>query len=153
MRSAVGNYGQNLTIMSEHERAILFLRHLIRYDGKDDRRQLEKYIPQVQRHGRFVTGVASVMALLAVLAILGVGAMVAFAGLLMGHRERLKRLRDDRQFATRHLEPHLSKPDAATLPGSYRGSDDREAFQGAAEARVYHGSPDSPSWLSNRICG
>ena len=139
--------------MSEHEKAVLFLRHVVRYDGNDDRRQWEKNTPQVPRHGRFVQGVASVMALVVVLAILGVGAMVAFVGLLTGYREKLKRLRDDRHLVTRHLEPHLSKPDAATLPGSYRGSDDREAFPGAAEASGYHGSLDLPSWRSKRTCG
>lgn len=153
MRSAMGTCGQKLTIMSEHERAILFLGRVIRYDGNDDRRKLENYLAQVQRHGRFVEGVASVMALLAVLAILGVGAMVAFASLLTGYRKKPNRLRDDRQLVARNLEPHLSKPDAATSSGSYQGSDDLEAFPGPAEASADHGSLDSPSWLSNRICG
>jgi hypothetical protein len=140
--------------MSEYERETLVLRRLIRYDGTDDRRKLEKKTAQVRRDGRFAQRAASVMALFLVLAILGAGAMAAFAGLLMRYRKKLNRFREEcRRRVTRLLESRLAKPDAATLPGSYRGSDDREALQGAAEASRYHGSLASPSWLSNRICG
>ena len=81
------------------------------------------------------------------------GGMVAFAGLLMGYRKKLKRLQDGRQLVTRRQESHLAKPDTTTLPGNYRGSDDLESSQGAAEVSGYHGSSDAPSWLSNRLCG
>ena len=129
------------------------MRHVILYDDSDERRKPEKSIAQVQPHKRFVQRFASVMALFTVLAIVGVGGMVAFAGLLMGYPKKLKRLQDARQLVTRRQESHLGKPDITTLPGSYRGSDDRESFQGAAEVSGYHGSLDSPSWLSNRLCG
>ena len=77
----------------------------------------------------------------------------AFAGLLMGYPKKLKRLQNARQLVTRRQESHLGKPDITTLPGNYRGSDDHESFQGAAEASSYHGSLDAPSWRSNRLCG
>jgi hypothetical protein len=77
-----------------------------------------------------------------------------FAGLLIGYRRKLSQLRDQcRPLATRLLEPQWDMPDIATLPGSDRGSDNREAFQGAAEVTGYDGSLDSPSWRSNRLCG
>ena len=182
--SVVANCGQISIIMSEHERETLLLRHLIRYDDSDDRRKLEKSIAQVQRDERCVKRFASVLALFPLLAIAGAACgaalqkdfpydgsypgirvlceiglaslvcLVAFAGLLMGYRKKLNRLREEcRRLVTRLLESCPGKPDLAMLPGSYRGSDGREASQGAAEISGYHGSLDSPSWLSNRICG
>ena len=80
--------------------------------------------------------------------------LVAFAVLLLGYRMKLNRLRDQcRPLATRLQEPHVQKPDTATLPGSHPESDASGAFEGAAEATGYHGSLDSPSWRSNRLCG
>ena len=77
----------------------------------------------------------------------------AFAGLLIGHPKKLKRLQDARQLVTRRQESHLGKPDITTLPGNYRESDNHESFQGAAEVSGYHGSLDAPSWVANRMCG
>ena len=139
--------------MSQHQNVTTFLRHVILSDDSDERGKPEKNIAQVQLHKRFVQCFASVMALLIALAIVGVGGMVAFAGLLMGYPKKLKRLQDARQLVTRPQESHLGKPDNTTLPGDYRGSDDRESFQGTAQVSDYHGSFDSPSWLSNRLCG
>ena len=139
--------------MSEHQVVTTFLRHVILNDDRDERRKPEKSTAQVQPHQRFVQRFASVMALLIVLAIVGVGGMVAFAGLLIGYPKKLKRLQDARQLVSRRQESHLGKPDITTLPGNYRGADDRESFQGAAEVSGRHGSRDSPSWLSNRLCG
>jgi hypothetical protein len=170
--------------MSEHEAETLFLRHSIRSDDSEDRRKLEKSIAQAQRDERCVKRFASVLALFPLVAIAGAACgatlqkgfpydgsypgirvlceiglaslicLVAFAGLLMGYRKKLKRLRAEcRRLATRLLESYPGKPDIATLPGNSRGSDDHEAFQGAAEVSGYHGSLDSPSWRSNRVCG
>ncbi len=139
--------------MGEHQIRTAFSRHIILYDDSDECRGLKKSIAQVRPGERFVERFASVMALFLALAIVGVGAMVAFAGLLMGHRKRLKRLRDAHQLVTSRQESHLGKPDTTTLPGSYRGSDDRESFKGATEGSCYHGGLDSRSWLSNRLCG
>jgi hypothetical protein len=77
----------------------------------------------------------------------------AFAGLLMGYHKKSKRLQDARQSVTRRQESQLGKPDITTLPDNYRGSDDHETLQGAAEVSGDHGSLDAPSWLSNRLCG
>ena len=80
--------------------------------------------------------------------------LVAFAVLLVGYRRELGRLKEEcRRLITRLLESRLAKPDATTLPGGYRESDAREVSQGAAEASGYDGSFDSPSWVSNRLCG
>jgi len=154
LSSVVADRGQNSVIMSEHENGMLFLRHLTRNDDNDDRCKLEKNIARAQRDRRFVQHLASVMALFLVLAIVGAGAMVAFAGLLLRYRKKLNRLGEEcRRWVIRLLEPLLAKPGAATLAGSYRASGDREVVQGAAEVGRCHGSPESPSWLSNRICG
>jgi hypothetical protein len=60
--------------------------------------------------------------------------LVALAGLLMGYHKKLARLREEcPQLATRLLEPHWDQPDISMSPASYRGSNDREAFQGVAE--------------------
>jgi hypothetical protein len=139
--------------MSAHQTEMASLRHVILYDDSDERREPKKRIAQVQPRGGFVQRFASGMALFIVLAIVGVGTMVAFAGLLMGYRKKLKRLRDAHPLVTRRQESHLGKPDITTLPGSYRGSDDRESFQGAAEGSGYHGGLNSRSWLLNRLCG
>ncbi len=169
--------------MSEQEIETSFLRHLICYDDSDEGRKLEKSIGQVRRDERCVQRFASVVALFPLLAIAVVGygtmlrhnfpydgshpvirvlceiglasliCLAGLAGLLMGYRKKLKRLREEcRQLVTRVLEPRLGKPHLATLPGGYRGYDDREASQAATEATGYHGSLDSPSWHSNRIC-
>jgi hypothetical protein len=135
--------------MSEHQKVPTFWRHVILYDDSNERCKPEKSIAQVQHHKRFVQHLASAMALLTVLAMVGVGWMVVFAGLLMGYPKKLKRLQHARPVVTRRQESHLGKPEIITLPGSGRGSDDGEAFQGAAEVRGYHGSLDSPSWPSN----
>lgn len=139
--------------MSVHQAVTTFLRHGILHDDSHERCKPEKSTARVQPHKRFVQRFASVMAPLIVLAIVGVGGMVAFAGLLMGYPKKLKRLQDARQLVSRRQESHLGKPDITTLPGNYRGSDDRESFQGGAEVSGRHGSLDSPSWLSNRLCG
>ena len=60
--------------------------------------------------------------------------LVAFVGLLMVYRKKLNQLRQEcRQLVTRLLESHLGKAHTATSPASHPVSDDREAFQGAAE--------------------
>ena len=138
--------------MSEHPK-VTFLRPVVLYDDSDKPRKLKKRIAQARPGERFVQRFASVMVLFLVLAILGVGVMVAFAGLLMGYGRRLKRLQNPHQLVTSRQESRPGKPDTTTLPGSHRGSDDRESFQGAAEGSDYHGGLDSPSWLSNRLCG
>jgi hypothetical protein len=70
--------------------------------------------------------------------------LVAFAGLLMVYRRRLNRLREEcRQLVTRLLESHLGTPHIQTLPGSHRGADNREAFQGTAQSGVL--LADSPA--------
>ena len=114
---------------------------------------MEKSIARAQPDERFVQRFASVIALLLALATVGAGAMVTFAGRLMGYPKKLKRLRDDHRLVTRGQESLLVKPDITTLPDSYRRSDDRASFQDAAEGSDYRGSLDSPSWLSNRLCG
>ena len=139
--------------MSEHQKVTAFLRHVIFSDDSDARGKPEKRIARVQPYKRFVQWFASVIALFTVLAIVGVGGMVAFAGLLMGHPKKLKRLQNARQLVPRRQESQLGKPDITTLPGNYRGSDHHESSQGAAEVSGYHESLDSPSWLSNRLCG
>ena len=110
-------------IMSEQQVETAFSRHIILHDDSDECRRLKKSFAQVQPGGRFVERFASVMALFLALALVGVGAMVAFAGLFMGYRKKLKRLREAHQLVTRRQESHLGKPDITTLPGSYRGSD------------------------------
>ncbi len=139
--------------MSEHQKVTTFLRHVILYDDSDERCKPEKSIVQVQPHKRCLPRFASVMALLTVLAIVGVGWTVVFAGLLMGYPKKLKRLRDARQLVPRRQESHPGEPDITTLPANYRGSEDRKSLQEAAEVSGYRGSLDSPSWLSNRLCG
>jgi hypothetical protein len=139
--------------MSEHQKVPTFWRHVILYDDSNERCKPEKSIAQVQHHKRFVQCFASVMALLTALAIVGVGWMVVFAGFLISYPKKLKRLRDARQLVTRRQESYLGEPEITTFPGSCRGSDDGESFQGAAEVGGYHESLDSPSWPSNRLCG
>ena len=139
--------------MSKHQAVTTFLRHVILHADSSERCKPEKSIAQVQPHKRFVQRFASVIARLIVLAIVGVGGMVAFAGVLMGYPKKLKRLQDARQLVSRRQESHLGEPDITTLPANDRGSDDRESFQGAAEVSGHHESLDSPSWLSNRLCG
>jgi hypothetical protein len=82
--------------------------------------KLKKCIAQVQPSERFVQRFTSVTVEFLVVAIVCVGVMVAFAGLLMGHRKKLKRLPDADQSVRGCHESHLRKPDIATLPGSYR---------------------------------
>jgi hypothetical protein len=161
-----------------------FLRHIIPQDDSDEARKLENRIAQVQRDDRCVQRFASVMALFLLLALVGVGyetmlqknfpddgshpgirvlceiglasliCLAAFAGLLMGYRKKLRRLRQEcRQLAARLLEPELAKPDIGTFPGSHPGSDAPEAFEGEAEASDYDGSLDLPTWRCNRLCG
>ena len=169
--------------MSEQHEVTTFWRCAILDDESNERCQPEKSIAQVQRHKGFLQRFASVMALFTMLAIAGVAygtllqenfpyngselvftvvavlglasliCLAAFAGLLVGYPKKLKGLLDASQLVKRRQDSHLGKPDVTTLPGSYRGSDDHESFQGAAEVSGYHGSLDSPSWLSNRLCG
>jgi hypothetical protein len=169
--------------MSEHQRETPFGGQVILYDDSDEHRKLEKSIAQVQHDECCVQRVAWLMAMFLILALAGVAygailqqyslyngsalvfmvlcevilvsliCLMAFAGLLTVYRRKLKRLREAQQLGTRRQESHLDKPDITTPPGSYRGSDDRECVQGAAEGSGYHGRLDSPSWLSNRLCG
>jgi len=63
--------------------------------------------------------------------------LVVFAVLLAVYRSKLNRLREEcRRLVARLLESHLGKPHIPTLAGSHRGTDNREAFQGAAEPGV-----------------
>jgi hypothetical protein len=139
--------------MSENQKVTTILRHVILYGDSDERRKLKKTVSPVQPGGRFVQYFSSVMVEFLVVVIVCVGAMVAFAGLLMAHRKNLKRLPEAHLLATRSQESHLTTPDIIALPGSYRGPGDRESFQGAAESSGQHGGLDSPSWHSNRLCG
>jgi hypothetical protein len=80
--------------------------------------------------------------------------LVAFAGLLMGYRKKVNRLRDQcRPLATRLEPPHLLKPDIETSPGGHPGSEAPGTIERAAEVTGYQGRLDSPSWRSNRLCG
>jgi hypothetical protein len=139
--------------MSEQQEVTTLGRHVILYDDSNERREPEKSIAQVQRHKGFLQRFAAVMALFTVLVIVGVGWMVVFAGLLVGYPKKLKGLLDARHLVKRRHETHLGKPEITASPGSFRGSDDRESLQGAAQVRGDRGSLDSPSWLSNRLCG
>ena len=139
--------------MSEHQVVTTFSRRVILYYDSYERGKPENRIAQVEPQKRFASRLASVIALFTVLAIAGVGWMVVFAGLLMGYHKKLKRLPDARQLVTRRQESALGKPDITTFPGSYRGSDTRKSFQGAAKVSGDRGSLDSPSWRFNRLCG
>jgi len=120
---------------------------------RDEYRKLKKTIAPVQPGWRFAQRFESVIVEYLVVVILCVGVMVAFSCRLMGHSKKLKRLPDAYQLVTRRQQSHRGTPDITTLPGSYRGSADRESFQGAAESSGQHGGLDSPSWVSNRLCG
>ena len=139
--------------MNEHQAVTTFSRCVILYDDSDKRCKPEKSTSEDQPHKRFVQQFASVMALFTVLAIVCVGGLVVFAGLLMGYPKKVKRLQDARQLFKGRQDSHLGKPAIITLPGSGRGSDDGQAFHGAAEVSGHRGSLDSPSWRSNRLCG
>jgi hypothetical protein len=139
--------------MSEPQAVTRSFRRGILNDDSIERCKPEESIGQVQRHERLVQRFASVITLFIVLVMVGVGGMVAFAGLLMAYPKKLKRLRNARQVVKRRQDSHLGKPQIIALPGSARGSNDGEAFQGAAEVSGYSGSLDSPSWLCNRLCG
>src|ERR1035441_5232735 len=119
--------------MSQHQAVTTFVRHVVLYDNSDERCKPQKRIAQVQLHKRFVHWCASMMTLLIVLAIVGVGGLFAIADLLTGYPKKLPRLQDARQLVTRRQESDLGRPDSTTLPGNYRGSDDHESLQGAAE--------------------
>jgi hypothetical protein len=170
--------------MNAHPRETSFLTDIIGYDDSDERAKTEKSIAQVQRDKRCVKRFASVMALFPLLAIAGVGygtmlqenfpydgphpvirvlceiglasviCLAAFAGLLIGYRKKLNRLRDQcPQLDISLPEPPWGEPDIGTLPGSHSGPAAPGASEGAAEVTGYHGSLDSPSWRSNRLCG
>jgi hypothetical protein len=139
--------------MSQHQKVTTFFRHVILYDDSHERRELKRSIAPVQPGERFVKRFASVMVEFLVVVIVGVEVMVAFAGLLMCPRKTSKHLRDAHPLVTKRRDSHLGKPDITTLPGSYRGSDDRESLHGVAEGSGYHSRLDSPSWRSNRLCG
>jgi hypothetical protein len=170
--------------MNAHPGETSFLTHIIGYDGSDEHLTPEKSIAQVQRNKRCVKRFAALIALFPLLAITGLGfeamlqknfpydgphpvlrvlcemglasviCLVAFAGLLMGYRKKLNRLRDQcSPLATRLLEPRWDTPDIATLPGSHPGSDVPGAIEGAAEVAGCQDSLGSPSWRSNRLCG
>ncbi len=139
--------------MSEHQELKMVSNHINPYQYSDERCKVEQSITQVQPHNRFGQCFASVIALFTVLAIASVGEMVAFAGLLLGYSKKLKRFQNTHQLVARRQESPLDKEDITTMPVSYRGSDDHKSFQRAAEVSDDHGSLDSPSWLSNRLCG
>jgi hypothetical protein len=80
--------------------------------------------------------------------------LVALAGLLISYHRKLKRSGEEcARLTAALLEPHWDKPEAARLPGSDRGSDDRGVFQDVAEVSGCHDSLDPPSWRANRLCG
>ena len=139
--------------MSEHQNVTTLVKPVILYDDSDERCKPEENIAQVQPHKRLVQRFASVLSLFTMLAIVGVGGMVVLVSLLMGYPKKLKRLPDARHGVARHQKPPPGKPDIATLPGRYGGSVVRESSQGPAAAIDHHGNLDSPSWLSNRLCG
>jgi hypothetical protein len=170
--------------MNTHTRGTSFVTHSIDYDDGDERLTLEERIAQVQRHERCVKRFASLIAPFPLLAMIGFGyetmlqtsypwdgsdpairvlceiglasvvCLVVFAGLLMGYRKKLNRLRDQcRSSASQLPELHPVDPDTGTLPGSHPGSDAPGAFEAAAEVNGYDGLLDSPSWRSNRLCG
>ncbi len=74
---------------------------------------------------------------LRVLGVLGLASLICllgFAGLLTVYLRKSHRLRKEaRQLVIRLLESRLGKRHIATLPGSHRVFDDREAFQGPTE--------------------
>jgi len=115
--------------------------------------KLTKSISRVQLGERFVQRFTSVMVELLVVVLVCVGVMVAFTGLLMSHRKKLKRLPDADRLVKGRRASHLGKSDITTFPGSSRRSDDRESSQSLAEGSGYPAGLDSPSWLSNRLCG
>jgi hypothetical protein len=114
-----------LTMMSEHQKETAFLRHVILYDGSEERHKLEQSIAQVQREQRCMRRVASVPVLFLLLMAAGVVyelilgedfpgsrselvfkilcelslasliCLVTFAGLLTFCRLKLNRLRED----------------------------------------------------------
>jgi hypothetical protein len=137
--------------MSEHQKETAFLRHTTPDDDGDECYKLKQSSVRVRIGERFVQSFTSVIALLIAWAIIGAGvsvaAMLAFAGRLMDGCEKLKRLRDARR------ESCLGKPGITTVAGSYRGSDGRESFKGAAkESRLQVGFPLRFS-VTNRLCG
>lgn len=141
-------------IMNEHQKETTFLSHIIRYDDSDEGRKLQQSIAQVQRDQCCVQRVASVMALFPALALAGVAyeivlqnnfpydgphrglrllcevglasliSLMAFAGLLMGYRVKLKRLRDQcRRLVTHVLESRLGTPHPTPPPRVHREPD------------------------------
>jgi hypothetical protein len=111
--------------MNEHQREMAFLERLLRYDGSDERRELERSIAQVQCDQRCVQRMAGAMVLFLMLGLAGAGwgvslpesfpynlpqqvinvfsgfvlasviCLVAFAGLLAVYRRKLNRLRGE----------------------------------------------------------
>ena len=110
---------------NEHQRETAFLRQLLLYDKRDQRRNLEERMAQIQRDERCVRRVAWLMALLIVMAGTGFGygevlldnfprgqhqfvtsvicglglasviCLLSFAGLLMVYRKRFNELREE----------------------------------------------------------
>jgi hypothetical protein len=64
--------------MSEHQKELTFLRHVILYDGSDERGKLEQSIAQVQRDKRCVLRLTSVAVLLLMLVLAGVAYGIIF---------------------------------------------------------------------------
>lgn len=85
---------------------------------------------------------APVFSLLCVLGLASLICLVGCAGLLTVYRKKLSGLRKEaRQVVIRYLESRLGKPHIATLRGSHRVFDDREAFQDATEVSGDAGTP------------
>lgn len=139
--------------MSEHQITTAFSKHILLHDDSKECRELKKRLVPVQPGGRFVQGFASLVALFVVLAIVGIGAMVAFTGLLMRCCRKLNRLRDANQLATRYLVSPPGKPETTTTTSGYRGPGNGALFTGAPKDRRDHGRRAQPSWPSNRLCG
>ncbi|SPE52489.1 hypothetical protein SBV1_1530035 [Verrucomicrobia bacterium] len=137
-----------MTVMSEHQIEIAFLRHIVLYDDRDECCKLEKSIVQVRRDTHCVQRVASVTALFPLLALTGVAygsflqknfpynmsepvlrllcvlglssliCLVGFAVLLAVYLKKLHRLRKE---VRKLVLRHLeSRPGKAQIPTSPR---------------------------------
>jgi hypothetical protein len=134
--------------MSEHQITTAFSKPILLREDIKDCRELKKSLVPVQPGGRFVQGFASLVALFVVLAIVGIGAMVAFTGLLMRCCRKLNRLRDANQLATRYLVSPPGKPETTTTTSGYRGPGNGASFTGVAGDSRHHGRPAQRSWRS-----
>jgi hypothetical protein len=83
-------------------------------------------------------GFELVFRLLCVLGLASLICLVVFAGLLVLYRLELNELREEcRGLVKRLLESHPIKPHSASLPGTQRASEDRDAFQRTGELSGY----------------